>query len=694
MSTGSVGVAQMSLDDLRWVVSTSRARSDLFNFSRDLARPDLPNFIGWETFDFWEFWRSNQDGFFNGGKAPDFISLAPHWSRAEWERGARWTDLEKALLATGLPGLREFDAIDAEDNSPANLLKWTAAPHATRSGLQARSHPTGWTVLPTKTPIAISLASPNWSDGDLQLLHELAGAIAFGVRQVEAAWTGVHESIAIAGHRWELEASVGRLDTPLQVLSIDVSIGEVPTAVIRVAVDVHGVIEVGDGSPASLRDLLATTIEQVLRSLGSDSEKLNALGSEWRAAPPTLALEMIDTPNQRNGLPLPIQIDSAHLSAVDREVATAVRAAGIPPGLRRGDEAKALDRDILAPTSLSILRSRLARHDLSSIVLFAAEQLERAIDHRTTALRDVRRAAANFQTDWDPATAYAEEEERHVILRRSIELILEAAMRFEVHGTQPVDDVVWSELLAAGRSYLEATLRSESVHHQVTPTALMVSDAYELSVKRDDEPAKESYNLDGLAFKLARGSHNLSPEDRPSRNEKLDSAVDSAMVGAFGATPLEIMSTMLSLAHWDLGEGKDNFALATFDELVAFVDAGTILGELPHGRDRIESAIRLLTTRASDLAADDWKPWLSRSRKKRLLMQPIAELQDKRLVVTPHLLIASLTAYENYLSQGVLPWSQPAPPLPLETALAKFRDKKTRSLKKPSQNASKKKAGR
>ena len=118
------GMIGMSLDDLRWAAKSSDADSDLFMFCRDMARPDLPSFFGWETINVWEWWRSNSKIFIAGGQDPDFISIAPHHGDAEWRRAVELAPLEQALATLDLPPLRDVDGIDHALSGPPTVLRW------------------------------------------------------------------------------------------------------------------------------------------------------------------------------------------------------------------------------------------------------------------------------------------------------------------------------------------------------------------------------------------------------------------------------------------------------------------------------------------------------------------------------------------------------------------------------------------
>lgn len=118
------GAAVMSLDDLLWIARTADAESDLFMFCRELAAPGRPPIFGWEAINLWEWWRNNGKTFFGGGATPDLMSIEPHQGNAEWRRAAGHAELERALLATGLPPVPGFDVIEPKASGPPELYAW------------------------------------------------------------------------------------------------------------------------------------------------------------------------------------------------------------------------------------------------------------------------------------------------------------------------------------------------------------------------------------------------------------------------------------------------------------------------------------------------------------------------------------------------------------------------------------------
>ena len=151
---------------------------------------------------------------------------------------------------------------------------------------------------------------------------------------------------------------------------------------------------------------------------------------------------------------------------------------------------------------------------------------------------------------------------------------------------------------------------------------------------------------------------------------------------AYAASGTDLVSTLLALATWPLTEQDDDAVAVTRDAAAAHVLATVNFGDEADSAARVDAALNMLISTSADLATADWKPWHARSRKRRLLVQPLPVLSDARLVVSPHLCFGSASLYRRYLEQGQLPWTQPEPPRKVEEALEKVRDDRNRALER------------
>jgi hypothetical protein len=697
MVPSSPGMLSMTLDDLAWISATADSELDLYNFCRDLSRSDLPPYFGFETINTWELWRANGKSLFSGGLAPSMMMLDPHAGDAEWDRSVQLSSVEVGLAALGLPGLRETAAAEFEPGSPAHVMSWPridgnateGSARVPRVGFFERGTPSGWDVYVGAYPMAIPTSSSLWPGGDKGiLLHKLAGAIAFGIGQVENEWQSALHGRDIAGYVFITgEADKNRRETPFTVVQHHTNAGPVGSIhEYEVIVDFDNILEVGDGHPTVLREHMAALIEQILLMSDVDAASAQRVRAAWEAAPPTLTFDVASARTKRHGLALPVTKDLAYTATAERLVSERVRAAGVAVGQYRGRQATELDRDILAPVTLEILLTRLSEFDRDDITRWGMIQLERVAEHRAQELANISRSARDLDVAWNPAARYAEKIAEFLNLRRGNEILVEQALRATPSGNKPIDRIAWAELLAFADVYLNATTRSENIHHQVNPLAIDVSESWVISEVEDFEPSEEQhrvrYDLDAAAFNEAVANARMRSDDLAEiavSQERRDD-VDAAMLMGYGSTPLDIYTVLYALAQWPLEDDDADAVETTLDQALVHLDDVTLLGKEDGGGARLRAALGILISTADDLGADEWKPWHSRTRKRRLLAQPFPLLSNGNLMIAPNYLVAVLGVYRGYLEQGLLPWSQPQAPAGVETALGKFRDAKNRAF--------------
>ncbi|MFE3267304.1 hypothetical protein [Streptomyces sp. NPDC059215] len=715
------GLAAMSLEDLLWASTTADSDTDLFTFCRELAAPDRPHMIVWEAFDLWELWRGNNKTFFSGGRAPDLMMVSPHHSAAEWERGERLQELEEALALLALPGIDSWDALDPIGQGPYGIYEWRRAhpdersDEVTRSPDHDRPDLYGWRIRAGTPAVAVRSARPAWGDDHHQLLHNLAGSYAFGFEQVDDAWNAVHDEASPVGYVLEMRpvtpAERDRAES-IRVGSVEAQFSAYGRVIhAELLVDCEMLAEQTDHDATTTRDVMAQTIKSLLEQSDLPPRTVDTVATAWHVAPPTLAIRIMTAPVSRPHLARPWQVDAHLVGMVDQEVARAVQAAGVAPGTYVGTQAKELDRDVLAPAALDALNRRLAQHSSDDLVTVGMRQMERTLATKNQRFRDLEQSSRLLPVAWDPLERQAELEQEHLWLRRSNEIAIEAALRAQPTGNRRVDQYAWMEITAAASSYLAATMRSEAIHHQVRPTGLRISDAYEITVVTDLADADADadavsgsagsrvFDLDLSAFRLARAAHMLAAPAMPGSHDQtdevdapagvvdeeqigelVDPAVDAAMLTAYGASVSDILQVLFSLAHWPLEPDDPDAVAVPADAVRQHLLDMLRLADEPDGHARIAAAQGVLTSTSSALQAADWKPWHARSRQKRLVVQPLAELTDGRLVVGPQLCYASAGIYGNFVAQGILPWTQPPPPRRVGDALEAVRDRKNRGL--------------
>lgn len=680
-------MACMSLDDLRWISTSADHEFDLLNFCRDLTRSDAPEMFGYEAIDYWEWWRANGKSMFSGGRSPSVMSIAPHAGEAEWDRAASWTPVETALAVLGLPALRDTVGVDRAGSSPVAVFRWAKPSRSGGIGIPPEGHhdrpqPEGWSLHTGPIPVAVSAAHPSWQDPDhMQLFDRMAGAIAFGVAAVDAIWVSAHSGTDVGGYVIGLTAT----DSPDSRHSLEFAAHRRDHRGILHAdidVDFERFLEIADGSPEAIRDEFCRVVGELLTAAGVDAQNAENVVAAWEAAPPTMTLDVGSSITTRNHLPPPVELDPAFVSEADRLIAERVRLQGVEPGTYTGVPAKDLDRDVLAPIALELLQERLAEYGRERLVGYGLEQLQRTVDQRNRILGGISSSAKSLSLSWDPVERAAQAQADALQLRRANEIIVEAALRVAPSGDRDLGAAAWAPILAAANAYLEATMRSERVHHQVTPSGIEINDLFEIAIVPDPFPPDGvSYTLDEESLARAITEDALgdyAPDETPDNPRASD--VQDAMAQAFGASATDIYTTLVGLASWPLPQDGPEVAVATRGDLIEGVAARTALSETEDGTTRIAAAIDLLTSTSEGFNSEPWRPWLARTRKKRLLVQPLAELSHGQIAVAPHYMLASLSTYRMYLEQGLLPWTLPPAPKSLERALGDFREHKNRAL--------------
>ncbi|MCS5718469.1 hypothetical protein N1027_09995 [Herbiconiux sp. CPCC 205763] len=683
-SPGGPGLASMSLDDLRWIAQTADDDLDLAQFCKDLANPSGPQMTGWEIIDRWEPWRTRGKTFFAGGASPSMIAFAPHAGEAEWELAATHTDVEVALSKLRLPVPHASGLTERVETDVPTVVSWrTPATDGAPGIREVARELNAWVLHVGQHPLAVTW-SDDWPANQWRIVMDVAAAMSFGVAQVEADWNSAHTQNAPQSHVLEFVPQSGFTPGPL-------------FSIIDHEVDSDGVHQVsaglnfsvlesfhGRGADQSIRDEMATLIQQLLRSGGAAENESVAVARAWRAAPPTLTFQIINTITQHNDLRSPVDFNESLSSEIDRAIAGAVKHAGVAPGTYGGEEAKRLDREILSCAALDALRTKLAQYDRDDLIQFGMQQLERGAAERDRELRGIRRSQQSLALTWDPVVTANRIQSDAFLLRRANEVIIEVTLRENLRGDARLNDTAWASLMAAANAFVEATIRSEGIHLQVTPVALEISDLYEIAIVDDDQPIEHHvgapYRLDQHQLSLAMAAEQFREETEGDRADPTYTDIDAAMVAAYGIGSIDLYAVFGGLATWPAGSMTGDVAIATPDQVIRQVLNATELGTDRDAHEKIQAALTLLTSNTDSLAETEWQPWRTRQRKRRLLAQPIPELEDGTVVIAPHYLLTSFKVYQSYLSQGVLPWTQPQPPKDLDQALERFRDARNKFL--------------
>ena len=291
----------------------------------------------------------------------------------------------------------------------------------------------GWQIYTGVVPVAVRCADPAWTGEDIRMLGTLACSLAFGFDQIDRSWTAAHANTRCLGYLIRIGPSAAPGDADVEdpsdacrpdrgvevehyddgrLVHVRLGLNSAELAE-RAAADVHDV-----------REILADTVEQIQCRAGISTMAATAVRTAWIKAQPTYSARVENGPSAaRQYLPEPWPLDDALLSAANRSVAEAVRATGTAPGTYNGDQAKALDRDVLAPAALRILTERLQRHAADDVIAAGMRQIDRGGRHKSSC-GGPDRWRPRDEPIGDRAQRTAELENEHVILRRCCETVI------------------------------------------------------------------------------------------------------------------------------------------------------------------------------------------------------------------------------------------------------------------------------
>lgn len=678
------GQATLALEDLTWIAETATADDDLFRFARDLSSPEFPSSFGWEAINYWEPWKANDKTFFKGGASPTHMYFEAHAGEAEWERAVALSRLEVALHGTGLPPLRHAEMAEISSGNVASVsFLGPESEYDYRRGTHHAPSRLGWSLPLITPPIAIVRSDPDWTDGqDCRFLFDVCGGLIFAFDAIDESWRRAHKALGTPGYRLWLRTVEGA-DEVVEFSSSRAR----PEGAPRVALwnfDLQAFVREADGKPFAANALTANVLEQLLVYGGVSESVAQEIVCEWLTCRPFLILETKTARTTLNYLPRPWQLSPSDESAATASFARRLHAADVQPGEYRGAEANALVRTHLTPAALEQLNDRIALHNTDVIVATAMEQLNRVYDHLQEEQGNLTRVAQHLSTEWDPVARMAELASETLELRQCNEIIVEAALRLDpdVEGQQPVTAQSWSGLLAAADAYRTMTTLSERLHHRVAPAIIEISSVYELTFKDDEHVTDDSWALEGGSLNTAAASIRLSSvfDDDEAGAGGLEDAVDPAMLESFGASTSDLFMVLMALAQWDSFDDGRSIAFASEDEALGWVfEAAGDANE--EQLSRLRHAFQMLTVSSGILRSSSWEPWQTRTRRHRLLVQPLVRYRDSTILIAPQYLLTSLSVYNNHLTQGVLPWTGEVPDK-VSKALAERRSGRNKAFER------------
>lgn len=664
----------LTLEDLTWIAETAEDPQDFYRFCRDLAADDFPDSVGCEAINYWETWRSNGKSFWRGGITPDLLGLEPHLGRGEWEKAAKNSDTEEALIALDLPALRTAVHVQRHSNGSTEILFQGESSYNPSNGVHTAPPYGAFLLTTTHPPVAITTYLPDWEEGDgTRLLHSFGEGLYYAFAALGASWEQGHQNTEITGYKLSLDLRETQ-SAPITCQSVRKSNATSDICISGWFLNMEEILEHAQDDPAVVNVLTCDALRCMLHAGGVPTEHIVAITQQWREAPPFVSIEATTARTVLNHLPRPISIDTSESLAAERLLGNLLEQAQINPGEYAGDAAHRLIRDNLVPGVLKTLVGELARYRYDDVVGIAMTQLACIGDYLVFRQSDIVRSARSFDTEWDPHERLAELREEMLRLRQGNEILVEAATLNldQIQGSEPLSTVKWQRLMALADVYRKLTILSEQLHYKVEPCIIQVSNLYEVTFETDCDAADSwLLNMRDMARSFATlhiSPHGLDSDDKRASDNDLLSA---AFLQTFGFEIPDLFTVLAVLAQWPNFESDVCIVRTTDEEALDWV-CQNLVENTEQTRKRCKKAIEFLTVTKELLEADDWRPWQTQTRKSRLFVKPLLRSTPGELLFAPQYLLMTEAVYITYLKQGAIPWKETANS-PLQAALAQKR---------------------
>lgn len=663
----------LTLEDLTWIAETAEDPQDFYRFCRDLAADDFPDSVGCEAINYWETWRSNGKSFWRGGITPDLLGLEPHLGRGEWEKAAKNSDTEEALIALDLPALRTAVHVQRHSNGSTEILFQGESSYNPSNGVHTAPPYGAFLLTTTHPPVAITTYLPDWEEGDgTRLLHSFGEGLYYAFAALGASWEQGHQNTEITGYKLSLDLRETQ-SAPITCQSVRKSNATSDICISGWFLNMEEMLERSQDDPAVVNVLTCDALRSMLHTGGVSTEHIAAITQQWREALPFVSIEATTARTVLNHLPRPLGIGSEDLEA-ERLLGSLLHETEVSPGSYRGDDAQDLIRKTLVPGVLNSLVSELARYGYDAVVDIAFTQLACIGDHLSVQQGNIARAARSLETDWDPHQRLAELREDLFRLRQENEIIVEAATlnSDQMQGPEPLDSVRWQRLLAIAGCYRTLTILSEQLHYKVDPCVIRVSHLHEVAFETDYD-APDSWLLNMRDMTRSFATLHISPHGLDSGDKRVsdNDLLSASFLECYGFEIRDLFTVLIVLARWPNFESGTHIVRATDEEALDWV-CQNLVENTEQTRKRCKKAIEFLTVTKELLDADDWRPWQTQTRKSRLLVKPLLRSAPGELLFAPQYLLMTASVYITYLKQGAIPWKETTNS-PLQAALEQKR---------------------
>ena len=652
-----------TLPDLLWFARTcGREPVDLWHFVRDMADPQaIRQTFMWDLIDAWEVWRHNGKSFYRGGMPVTMLMFSPHAAEAEWQAAASASPVEVALHELELPSVSAWPIIDDEaDIAYVGDL--------TRDCV--------YTLLPWPIPVAVATSDPSSSESS-ETIWSFADGITWKLEHARLAFLKAAEASGVRA--LGINFAQGKRQAggePIWLSDIDdraITIGWEPRLQAALFEDSLAV------------EALAGRLIAERFHAGNVRQRFIAA---WDAAPPGIRVDGVAVEQRARNLREPFQPHDAQRSAAQQRLGEHLLGSGVEPGSYVGPRATELESGLIYPWLIEELHRTLGGYDGRDLAEMAMTELERA-NFKRWSLNQRLALQRGFPVHADPEEGDWENRREGVTTRvRCISLILEEVLACPPAGSSAPDRALWQEALAIAELCLESGMRSETVHLNLSCTAVTVTDSFEVDVEWSDEPTdvdlRDYWRLRNVATlpkavpfgaSDAHESEAVPLEPKPLIDLMPElGGIDSALRNTlrFG---LDALTGVLNVARqWAVTDAAPvgTTTRSAFVDEVARLAVGASAEEYEHALD-------WLTLRGSDLAADSREHWETERRAVRVTTRPFVEIADS-LYVLPWSAEMTLKITANDLRDGRLPWPGKSLPDRVNRALSRYRQGRNRQL--------------
>lgn len=643
-------VSLVSLETLRWMVTTSERPEDIALFLQSCQAPGREHRMSFGMFDMWEVWRSEGGAFHLAGSPISALFFDPHHERLEWELHEQRAWLEAALLRLGLAGLTRWPEVIAEDGP----LRAAVTDATTKTSVQVGVGAGG---------VAIAVRSGFGVRGEVRAT-EIARAVFWKLVHLDE---GAVRKIADG----ELRIDVHDFDADFDEVRARRERGQVSLA-----------FGIGLGARL-LADSLA--VEEELGSViaaaaGVEGNNLDEFMSSWNQAPSGIAVDAVGVAQRAHHLPQYDEVHPYYVQSARVLVAQMLHDRGVKPGVRSRADARDLESKVIYPFLSSLLDAELGRFDAELVRLEVLERLESV---HLTRMRQAGHHArmSELSTQSESLASVSDDRTKTAVASRVLGMLVELTLQLPEHGDSAPTASDLDRLEALASLLHESGFRSEAIHVGLIDACTEITEDYRILLRAGPDAFDQAAYAEAHASATLPARPPAKPMEEPDPSEvsivglfpKL-SGVDDSLRGSLGFGLDALVGTLDHLSHWEVADSAP-VARVPLVELVE-----TISADATSWSSEVGPAVQRLLLGREVLELETLEPWELDRRAVRLLTRPVVETRSGEALVAPWAAGTTRSVILNHLEDGRLPWPESALPSDVTAALKSYRSQRNREL--------------